>query len=143
MNLNGVSGQQVMQEERQMELLRELTRETQKQVYYSRVLGISSVGIFLVLVISFFVLVPKVTGVLTEVTTTLEDANTAIAGITDMSETLKTMGINMNQFITDNANSASEVMTSIDNIDFEGLNKGIQDLSDVVEPLANFFNKFK
>jgi hypothetical protein len=34
-------------------------------------------------------------------------------------------------------------MGKLDSINFEALNKAIQNLSDVVEPLANFFNGFR
>ena len=74
---------------------------------------------------------------------TIELADTAIASVTEMSNSITVMGNNMDTFITENAESVEQVMKKLDDIDFEGLNSAIKDLGDVVEPLANFFGKFK
>lgn len=134
----------------QNDLLAKLLEENKKEVYYSRILGFSAIGILIAVVISLVVTVPKVlhtvdnaNQVLSEVSATLETAEEAIGNITEMSDAVKNMSSNMNSFVEDNANQVSDVMTSIDNINFEDLNKAIKNLSDVVEPLAKFFNVFK
>jgi hypothetical protein len=52
------------------------------------------------------------------------------------------MGDDLDTLITDNSETITTIMTDLDEIDFETLNTAIEDLGDVVEPLANFFNKF-
>ena len=49
-----------------------------------------------------------------------------------------------NRLVADNADAISDAMTKINAIDFDALNKAINDLADIVEPLArvsNFFNR--
>lgn len=53
------------------------------------------------------------------------------------------MGLSMDDFIAENAEAVSSLMKEIEAIDFEGLNKAIKDLGDVVEPFAKFFNRFQ
>ena len=102
------------------------------------------------LVVCLVILVPSVVKtvnraneVMAKASGTIELADTAIASVTEMSNSITVMGNNMDTFITENAESVEQVMKKLDDIDFEGLNSAIKDLGDVVEPLANFFGKFK
>jgi len=45
--------------------------------------------------------------------------------------------------LTDNSQSLTDAVEKMNNIDFEGLNKAIQDLQDAVGPFANLMKKFK
>ncbi len=121
-----------------------------KQLFYSRIMGMSCLGLVILLAISLLVVVPKVVhtvdnvnNVLVEVSDTLVTAEESIGKLAEMSDAVKNMSGNMNNFVEDNANQVSAVMTNIDNIDFEGLNSAIRNLGDVVEPIAKFFNVFK
>lgn len=129
-------------EEAQTDVLQSLYKATKKQLFYSRLAGLSCMAIAAAVIITLIILIPRVITTMTnldtilvQATDTVEEANTAIDGITEAAD-------NMNTFITENATSVSDVMKSIDNIDFEGLNQAITDLGDVVEPLASFFNRF-
>ncbi len=121
-----------------------------KQLFYSRIMGISLLGLAISVVVVLLLIVPQVlhtvnnvNDILAEVSVTLETAEESIDQLTKMSKAVETMSGNMNDFVTENANQVAEVMTNIDNIDFEGLNGAIRNLGDVVEPLAKFFNVFK
>ena len=96
------------------------------------------------------VLVPPVIGtvnqaneVMAQASVTIELADQAIESVTKMSESITNMSNNMDILISDNAETVSQAMKKMEAIDFEGLNKAIKDLGDVVEPFAKFFNKFK
>ena len=48
----------------------------------------------------------------------------------------------MNTKLTENAQSLTDAVEKMNSIDFEGLNKAIQDLQDAVGPFASFMNRF-
>lgn len=127
----------------EVSLLRDLAKDTKRQLRYARVTSIASILMLIVVAVSLVIVIPKVivtvnnlNTIIADASVTLETAETAIAGITETAESMDT-------FIADNSESISSVMTDIDAIDFEGLNQAITDLGDVVEPLANFFGKFQ
>ena len=48
-----------------------------------------------------------------------------------------------NRLVEDNAATVSEAMEKINAIDFDALNRAINDLADIVEPLARFAGIFR
>ena len=129
------------------ELLKELVSNSRKQLFYTKLAAFVAAA---ALVVCLVILVPSVVKtvnraneVMAKASGTIELADTAIASVTEMSNSITVMGNNMDTFITENAESVEQVMKKLDDIDFEGLNSAIKDLGDVVEPLANFFGKFK
>lgn len=132
------------------ELLKVLVRNSEKQLFYSRIAAATAVAAAAVLVICLIIIVPLVVktvnqanSIMAQASETIELADTAIESVTQMSQSVTTMGNNMDTFITENAESVEQIMKKMDQIDFEGLNSAIKDLGDVVEPLANFFGKFR
>lgn len=132
------------------ELLKVLVRNSGKQLFYSRIAAATAVAAAAVLVICLIIIVPLVVktvnqanSIMAQASETIELADTAIESVTQMSQSVTTMGNNMDTFITENAESVEQIMKKMDQIDFEGLNSAIKDLGDVVEPLANFFGKFR
>lgn len=131
-------------------LLEELVNNSQKQLFYERVRTVAALVIAVSIVMGIVLVVPKAlvtvqkaNDIMEQASETIILANAAIESVTSMSESITTMGDNMDTFITDNSETMTEVMEKIEGIDFEGLNSAIKDLGDVVEPLANFFGKFK
>lgn len=130
--------------------LAKLTRNSEKQLFYARVRTLISVITALALLCALAVVVPAVLrtvaradAVIAQASGTITLADEAIQGITEMSGAITEMGQNMDDFITENAEAVSSIMKEIEEVDFDGLNKAIKDLGDVVEPFANFFNKFR
>ena len=133
-----------------LELLRELAQNSRKQLFYSRLTVFAALAAAIAVIICMVIVVPSVmstvkqaNNIMTQVSETIELADTAIESVTDMSLAITNMGNNMDSFITENAESVQQIMKKFDEIDFEGLNGAIKDLGDVVEPFANFFGKFK
>lgn len=131
---------------RQSVLLEQLVENSKKQLFYSRIASLSVTILAFAVAVSLLLVVPKVLVTVQEVNAvigtsmeTVELANTAIKSVTQMSGSITDMGENMDAFITDNAQAVAEIMTKIEAVDFEGLNSAIQDLGDVIEPLAKFF----
>lgn len=131
-------------------LLKELVSNSKKQLFYTRIAALFAFVAVAALIICLSILVPYVVRtvnqaneVMAKASGTIELVDTAIESVTEMSKSITAMGNNMDTFITENAESVEKVMKKLDEIDFEGLNSAIKDLGDVVEPLANFFGKFK
>lgn len=132
------------------ELLKELVANSKKQLFYSRIAAFAALAAAAVLIICLIRIVPpvlktvnQVNDIMVQVSETIELADTAIENVTQMSLAITDMGNNMDTFITENAESVEQIMQKLDQIDFEGLNSAIKDLGDVVEPLANFFGRFR
>lgn len=79
---------------------------------------------------------------LKEVDVAIAQVEEAISGIEAMSNDLSEVSGNMNDILLENSEALTATVSKISEIDFEGLNKGIVDLQNVVEPLANFMGKF-
>lgn len=130
----------------QSSLLEQLVENSRKQLFYSRIASLSGTVLAVAVVISLLLVIPEALATVQKVNAaigtsmeTVELANTAIKSVTQMSDSITEMGENMDGFITDNAQAVAEVMSKIEAVDFEGLNSAIQDLGDVIEPLAKFF----
>ncbi len=61
--------------------------------------------------------------------------------VTDNSDSLTEALDNINELVSANTDSVTEALDNINKVDFDQLNTAIKNLSDVIEPLANFFNK--
>lgn len=133
-----------------IEGVQEQTKILKKQLFYERVRTLAALVIAGGILFCMVTVVPVVLStakrandVMLQVSETIVLADAAIESITEMSNTITSMGDNMDTFITENSKSVEEVMKKVEAVDFEGLNKAIKDLGDVVEPFANFFGKFK
>ncbi len=132
------------------ELLERLLHKQEKQLFYTRITALAGCGFLLTVVIALVIILPKAVSVLQEANevavmaeNTLTNADEALAGISDMSTNITTVCTEMGTFLSDNSETLSGAMEDISAIDFEGLNHAIQDLEDVVEPLANMMNAFR
>ena len=50
---------------------------------------------------------------------------------------------NVDGLVTTSQEGIEQAMEKINAIDIEALNQAIQDLSDVINPISTFFNKFR
>lgn len=131
------------------ELLQKLVKNSSKQLFYARLTSLAALVLCVAVVVCLAVVVPKVletvdsaNDILVQVSDTITIVDTTLESVTEMSISITDMGSTMETFITDNAETVEAIMTKLEEIDFEGLNDAIEDLGNVVEPLANFFNKF-
>ena len=135
----------------------ELIKINKKILRSQRMATICIAAMVIVLLASVLYMVPKVTITLNHVNdvaikaeASLEEADKLVVSLTDSSEQLETAIASLDEacrsideFVDQNNESATEAVSKISQIDFDGLNKAIQDLQDTVGPFANFFNKFK
>ena len=134
----------------QRNLMERLVKNSEKQLFYSRIAAFAALAAAAALGICLAMMMPSVmrivdraNEVMAHASVNIHLADDAIRSVTDMSNAMKDMGTNMDTLISENAESIEEVMKKVEAIDFEGLNSAIKDLGDTVEPFAKFFNKFK
>ncbi len=123
------------------ELLQELIRLQKKTADRQLVASIACVVIAVALGIAVLVVVPKVLRTAEEVSAMVQEteklvaqAETSLAGIDDMIT-------NVNKVVVDNTQALTDAVGNIQNIDTDGLNTAIKNLSDAAEPLAKLNNQ--
>ncbi len=117
--------------------------ETDKLTRCARV-GVWLLGALLAVVCAVsIIVVPKTLRTLERLNATLSEidklAGTADAALITATEAAE----NANKLVADNADSVSEAMDKFNSVDFDALNRAINDLADIVEPLAKVSNLFK
>ncbi len=125
------------------QLLEEIKRLSKKQVRWQRLSSLCIMGALVALVIVLFILIPRVLTTLdhlnlvaTKIESSIEDIDVMVSEMTDASK-------NLNELVGDNSTALTDAIEKMANVDYDGLNKAIQDLQDAVGPMATFFNRFK
>ena len=134
-----------------MDLLEQMEKANRKQVAYARLQFIFSV-IAAICCILLLLAGVKVLPQLQEaalqaetVLTNLETVTTELAqaDLIGMVENVDALVTNVDGLVGTSQEGVEQAMAKINAIDFDALNDAIQDLSDVIEPIAKFFNTFK
>ena len=132
------------------ELLRKLTENSNKSLKLQKLRTGLVFAILIFVVITVLMVIPKVVSTLDKVQSaavavedTVSRAQTTMDEIDKMADALTTTGDGMNALLNENGQTLTDSLDKMANIDFDGLNKGIQDLQDAVGPFANFMNKFR
>ena len=136
-------------EEQQTNESAELLKIAKKQLLYARISACFVGVLTLAIVISLLAVVPKANRLLANANSLLGEANErleildeTILSVKTMSDSITSVGDQLDTFIDENSTALQGVVKKMESIDFEGLNKSIKDLGDVIEPLAKFFKKF-
>ena len=114
-----------------------------KILRYARLTAWFSAALLGVVTVVSLLLVPKALRMMDHAEQTLAGidtlAQTADAALTTANEAAESA----NRLVADNADSVAEAMEKFNSVDFATLNRAIDDLADVVEPLAKVANFFK
>lgn len=126
------------------ELLERLDQSNRQQAKYARwqcifsvAAAVCCVGLF-VLVYHLMPEVRSLTNQMETVLTNLELVTDQLAGMD-----LGSMVRNVDDLVVTTQEGVEQTMNRLNSIDFETLNQAIKNLSDVVQPLAKFFNTFR
>jgi len=129
------------------ELLLDLAKEQRRTSRYTKLIGVSCVGICVAVCISLAVIVPKVLSTLSNVNKTVDSAYTVEENASNMivsaQESLDGIDVmieNVDSVVVDNTESVTEALAKLNDVDFDTLNQSIQDLHSVIEPLAKMFS---
>ena len=107
-----------------------------KQLNMMKALMFAMVGIFLILLLSVGVLVPKVMS-------TLDNANVALEQISYTAGQMDDVLISVEDLVEDSSVGVSQALENMNSIDFEKLNHSIEDFNNVISPLSGFFSRFQ
>lgn len=139
------------QDQKMLELLEEIKKGNTKQVLFARLQCIFSIVAALCCVIVLVLglkILPELRTSVTQaeaVLSNLEDVTTELAkmDLGSMVENVDGLVKNVDDLVTTSQSGVEQTMDKINAIDFETLNKAIEDLSEVIAPIANFFNGFR
>lgn len=118
----------------------------EKQCRTTRRLGLILICLVAVVAVFLFTLLPQVTN-------TLNELNVVVANTQEITEELKAADIegtirslsntldSVNNLVSDSSESLSATLKKMEAMDIETLNKAIQDLYRVVDPLASLFSR--
>ena len=127
-----------------------MKKEDQKALRYLRLTAIFSAALLAVVCIAAALIVPRTLHALAHAEVTLSSMDellvTAGNALTTAGDTLRSAteaADAANRLVEDNAATVSEAMEKINAIDFDALNRAINDLADIVEPLARFAGIFR
>ena len=134
-----------------LQLLEDMEKANRKQVTYARLQFIFSVVAAvccMALLLSGMKVLPRLqeTAAQAEVVlSNLERVTSELAesNLSSMVENVDALVGNVDGLVTTSQSGVEQTMEKINAIDFEALNDAIKDLSDVIEPIAKFFNTFK
>ena len=107
-----------------------------KQLNMMKVLMFAMAGIFLMLLVAVAVLVP-------DVTATLDNANIALEQISSTAQEMDNVLNSVETLVEDSSVGVSQALDNMNSIDFEKLNRSIEDFNNVVSPLSSFFSRFQ
>ena len=108
-------------EENRQDMLEELLTVQRASARRSLIMTVAVVVLAVGLLVAIFTLVPRLMTVMDHMETTLENINTWVEANTD---------------------AASGALQKMNELDIDSLNQAINDLADVVRPLANLSNLF-
>lgn len=113
-----------------------------KQLNMMKVLMFAMAGIFLMLLVTVAVLVPKVANTLNNANVALEQIVSAADQIVSTAQQADEVFSSVETLVEESSEGVTQALENMNSIDFEGLNQSIDDLGKVVSPLSSFFSRF-
>ena len=112
-----------------------------KQYRMSQITALASVIMLALVLYTCSVIIPKVNVTYENMQLIMEDLKGVTSGLAeaDISQLIE----DVDKLAVDSQKNIGDAMKKINDIDIDGLNAAIKNLSDVVEPFANFFNRFR
>ena len=138
-------------EQKVLDLLEEIESSHRKQTWYARlqfIFSLVAAVACLLLVLAGIKILPQIQEMITQAETVLsnlESVTTELANsdLPGMVENIDVLVNNVDDLVGTSHIGVEQAIEKINAIDFNKLNDAIKDLSDVIEPIAKFFNSFK
>ena len=128
------------------DLLVEMLKAQEKDARRGLLAAVSGFTIAVVFAIAFAILIPfainslnNIDSALKDCTVMVENAQVTIQQAQTTLDGIDTMTSNVNSVVVDNTESVNSALTEINKIDIAKLNQAIDDLANVVGPLAKLF----
>lgn len=133
------------------ELLERMEKDNRKQTIYAGAQFACTIVAAICCALLLFAglkVLPRLQEALLQAETVLTNLETVTAELAQsdlsrMVENVDALVTNVDGLVSTSQEGVEQTMTKINAIDFEALNKAIKDLSDVIEPIANFFNRLR
>ena len=139
-NKNGITNPETENvNETELDVLKELRNNSQKQRFYAKLAAYFTGGIFVVVAIAIIVVLPQVKNTVNKVNALADRAETTIDDAEAMIESVTETSNNANEIIINNSENFADSIENLSNLDFDGLNQAISDLQDAVGPFAKLF----
>ena len=141
-----------MEEKQELqELLKRLDESNRQQAKYARwqcILSVAAAVCCLLLLLTVAKIVPDIKELSNEISGIAVKADTVLTNLEIVTEQLAGMDLgemvrNVDELVVTSRAGVEETMSKLNSIDFAELNRAIGNLSDVVEPMAKFFNVFR
>ena len=132
-----------MEENQMLKLMESIDRSTKKQAGLARIQclfsGLAAAALIAAAVICFTLL--------PQIKTLSAELEAVMVNLTSVSEELEAADLeglvkDVDALVVTGEQSMEQTMDKLNAIDFETLNRAIENLADVIEPLARFFNVF-
>ena len=123
-------------------ILEKLEKNSRKQLLHARLQTLFSIvcvlfcGIALLKLLQF---IPQLEGLVSQAENLLQNLDSVTTELSKLD--LSQMVENINGLVTTSQSGVEEALSKINDIDFSALNQAVKDLSDVVNPLADFVKK--
>ena len=116
-------------------------RYARKQYRMSQITAVCSALVLMVVLYAAFVIIPKVNVTYQNMELIMEDLEDITSDLSkaDLNQVI----VDVDRLATSSEKNINEAMEKLNAIDIEKLNTAIRNLSDAVEPFANFFNRFR
>lgn len=132
------------------ELLEQIELSTRKQMRFARLQFICTVlaaAVLIIFAITCVRILPQFQEMVTQaevVLSNLESVTTELAktDLTGMVENIDALVANVDGLVSTSQSGVEQTMEKINAVDFDALNKAIEDLSAVIEPLAKTVKRF-
>lgn len=114
-------------------------RYAKKQYFMSQITALCSVIVLVVVLCTAAFLIPRVSRV-------FDDMETVMSNVTAITEELAEADLgqmveDIDHLVTSSDQSVQEALKQINSVDIEKLNQAINDLANLIRPLAKFFGK--
>lgn len=115
-------------------------RYAKKQYHMSQISAVASVAVLAIVIYVSATLLPVATKTFQDINAITKDLQVITAELSESD--LQGMISDVDSLVSTSEKGIQDAVGTLNSIDIDTLNKAIKDLSDVVEPLANFFNRF-
>ncbi len=121
------------------DLLIEIAKGQRKEAKSGRISATAMVCLVIAFIIALSVFVPLAANTLEKVNTTLTEAENVAVSAQKSLEEIDEMVSNFNGVIVDNTDSVNSALSKVNEIDIKSLNKSIEELASILDPLARLF----
>lgn len=118
-----------MEQQNNQAVWEEMLAYQRKEARHARLAAVVSVILAAAVLIAVAVIVPRTLALIGHMESSLQEIDTLVAGA--------------NRVVSDNADAVSSAIEKMGEVDVNTLNEAIQDLSEVVKPLADFTARFR